>query len=169
MAKDSKKFVFTLNEIGGHAFKKWPGRWKNQESAYASVKAIAQRLEIGDINGKKKYKLIAAKDAARILEELTKTERKKAKHGQADLFSLLPAEEPAALVVNPEKVTDEIKKQIADSLKAGPVEVLTVQPATSSEEYKKGTARQLEKALELLQDAMRVFCECLIEFERGNR
>lgn len=168
MAKESKKFVFTLNEIGGHAFKKWPGRWKNQESAYASVKAIAQRLEIGDINGKKKYKLIAAKDAARILEELTKTERKKAKHGQADLFSLLH-EEPAALVVNPEKVTDELKHQIADSLTAGPVEVLTVHPTTSSEEYRKETAKKLEKALELLQDAMRVFCECLIEFERGNR
>ena len=167
MAKDSKKFVFTLNEIGGHAFKKWPGRWKNQESAYASVKAIAQRLEIGDINGKKKYKLIAAKDAARILEELTKTEKKKAKHGQADLFSLLPAED------HKEKKTLTLKDlynghDLAE-LNEGPVEVLTVQPATSSEEYRKETARQLEEALELLQDAMRVFCKCLIEFERGNR
>ena len=36
----------------------------------ASVKAVARDLNIGDINGKKRNKLIAARDAERILEVL---------------------------------------------------------------------------------------------------
>ena len=162
MAKESKKGVFTLNEIGAHALKKWPGRWKNQESAYASVKATAQRLEIGDINGKQKYKLIAAKDAARILEELTKHQKKTPQHGQADLFSLLPEQAPA-VVINPDKITDDIKKKFQDAF-TGPNELLTITPEPVNPEV----VQQLETAAGLLQDALRVFCNCLIEIERGR-
>lgn len=159
MAKESRKGIFTLNEIGAHALKKWPGRWKNQESAYASVKATAQRLEIGDINGKQKYKLIAAKDAARILEELTKHQKKTPQHGQADLFSLLPAEASAIVTAsNPDAITK------AKEALTGPAELLTIKPDPLSPE----ALRQLETAAGLLQDALRVFCNCLIEIERGR-
>lgn len=164
MQKGIKKGVYTLYELGAQALKKWPGRWKNQESAYASVKAAAQRLEIGDINGKKKYKLIAAIDAARILEELARTWKKKPQHGQADLFSLLPAEGPAVITANPDKLTKEEKQSFFDALKAGPVELLAVEPSKLSPEG----LRQLETAAGLLQDALRVFCNCLIELERGR-
>lgn len=94
MAKEYKKGVYTLNEISDIALKKYPGRWVNHESAYASVKAAARKLSINDINGKRKYKQIAAVEVARIFEILEKSNRRK-KSGpkQADLFSLLPAEE----------------------------------------------------------------------------
>ena len=165
MAKKTKQYVFTLNEIGYHAFKKWPGRWKNQESAYASVKAVAQRLEIGDINGKQKYKLIAAKDAARILEELTKHQRKQPQHGQVDLFSLVQA--PAILKADPDAVK-AVKAAIEENALTGPAELLTIQPATTSEEYRIETAKRLEKAAAILQDAVRVYCDCLFETLKGG-
>lgn len=91
MAREYKKGVYTLPEISAEAIKKYPGRWVNSESAYASVKNISRQLGIGDINGKKKYKQIAAVDVVRIFELLEKTNRgKKKAPGQADLFSLFP-------------------------------------------------------------------------------
>ena len=106
MARECKKGVFTLSEISAEAMKKYPGRWVNPESAYASVKTISRQLGAGDVNGKKKYKQIAAVDVARIFETLEKTNRgkKKAeKHTpqQADFFSLLP--EPVTITENADK------------------------------------------------------------------
>lgn len=161
--KTTKKGVFTLQEIGARAFKAWPGRWKNEESAYASIRTAARRLEIGDINGKQKYKLIKATDVSRIIDELTRIDKKKRhESGQANFFDLIP-EEPAVLTVDPAKITPEIKKQIKDSL-TGPAELLTIKPDPMSPE----ALRQLETAAGLLQDALRVFCNCLIEIERGR-
>lgn len=161
--KTTKKGVFTLQEIGARAFKAWPGRWKNEESAYASIRTTARKLEIGDINGKKKYKLIKAVDVSRILVELARTyKNKRHESGQADFFDLLP-DEPAVLTVDPAKITPELKQQIKDSL-TGPAELLTIKPDPVEPE----TLRQLETAAGLLQDALRVFCNCLIEIERGR-
>ena len=91
MAREYRKGIYTLTEISSEAIKKYPGRWVSSESAYASVKNISRQLGIGDINGKKKYKQIAAVDVVRIFELLEKTNRSKKKApGQADLFSLFP-------------------------------------------------------------------------------
>ncbi len=161
--KTTKKGVFTLQEIGARAFKAWPGRWKNEESAYASIRTAARRLEIGDINGKQKYKLIKATDVSRIIDELTRIDKKKRhESGQADFFDLIP-EEPAVLKVDPAKITPELKKQIKDSL-TGPAELLTIKHDPMGPD----TLQRLETAAGLLQDALRVFCNCLIEVERGR-
>lgn len=94
MAREYKKGVYTLKEISELAMKKYPDRWVNLDSAYASVKTAARQLAINDINGKRKYKQIAAVEVARIFEILEKcNRRKKSGPKQADLFSLLPAQE----------------------------------------------------------------------------
>lgn len=143
--KTIKKGVWTLQEIGARAFKAWPGRWKDEESAYASVRVAAQRLGVGDINGKKKYKLIAAVDVSRILGELTRIDKKKRhESGQADFFALIP-EAPEVLTINPDK-TD------------GPKTKATTPP----------NLRQLETAVGILKDALQIFFDCLMEYERGR-
>ena len=164
--KTTKNGVFTLQEIGARAFKAWPGRWKNEESAYASVRAAAQRLGVGDINGKQKYKLIKTTDVSRIIDELTRIDKKKRhESGQANFFDLIP-EEPAVLTVDipRSKITPEIKKQIKDAF-TGPAEVLTIdeEPKTTSPEL-----RALETAAGILKDALRVFLDCLMKYERGR-
>lgn len=81
MSKKLEKDVYTLEEIGELILKKCPNRFKNLNSAYASAKIVANRLGVEDINGKKRNKLIAARDAQRILDELQdmkKGKRKKA-------------------------------------------------------------------------------------------
>lgn len=164
MARAYKKGIYTLNEISAEAMKKYPGRWVNTDSAYASVKTISRQLSIGDINGKKKYKQIAAVDVARIFEVLEKTNRRKKKApGQADFFSLLP-EEPSIAV---EEVTPVL---------TGPAEVLTIEgmpetitpdePKTTPPDWRK--LRALETAADILKDALRVFLDCLMEYERGR-
>lgn len=170
--KTTKKGVFTLQEIGAGAFKTWPGRWKDEESAYASIRTTARKLEIGDINGKKKYKLIKAVDVSRILVELARTyKNKRHESGQADFFDLLP-DEPAVLTVDPAKITPEIKKQIKDAF-TGPAKVLTIDemPETITPDGPKTTPpdlRALETAADILKDALRVFLDCLMEYERGR-
>lgn len=118
MAREYKKGIYTLNEISAEAMKKYPGRWVNTDSAYASVKTISRQLSIGDINGKKKYKQIAAVDVARIFELLEKTnKRKKKAPRQADFFSLLPDAE----IVEPNiaapaiKSAEAIRKAVFDT------------------------------------------------------
>ena len=139
MAKEYRKGIYTLNEISAEAIKKYPGRWSTQESAYAAVKTAAQRQAVGDINGKKKYKQIAAVDAARIFEELekTNTRKKKAGHGQADLFELLP--EPVTLT---NKSADELAATFSYK-KPAPAQIM--QPVeTAAELYQ--TADELARA-----------------------
>ena len=175
MAREYKKGIYTLNEISAEAMKKYPGRWVNTDSAYASVKTISRQLSIGDINGKKKYKQIAAVDVARIFELLEKTNRRKKKApGQADFFALLP-EDPAVMTIDHKKNTPEIKKQFTDVF-TGPTEVLTIdempetiksdEPKTTPPDWRK--LRTLETAADILKDALRVFLDCLIDYERGR-
>ena len=156
--KTTKKGVFTLQEIGARAFKAWPGRWKNEESAYASIRTAARRLEIGDINGKQKYKLIKATDVSRIIDELTRIDKKKRhESGQANFFDLLP-DEPAVLTVDPASMN--IKSGFM-----GPAEVLTIAP---DETPNADRLKALETAADILKDALRVFLDCLMEYERGR-
>lgn len=87
MKRNYKKGVYTLREIGETVYKKCPGRFKNEESAYAMAKTTAQRLGIGDINGKKRCKFITATDAKTIVETIQRTPSKKAKRAeQVSLF-----------------------------------------------------------------------------------
>ena len=77
MSKKLEKDVYTLEEIGELILKKCPNRFKNLNSAYASAKIVANRLGVEDINGKKRNKLIAARDAEKseLKAETTAIER----------------------------------------------------------------------------------------------
>lgn len=152
MARECKKGVYTLNEISAEAMKKYPGRWVNPESAYASVKTISRQLGAGDINGKKKYKQIAAVDVARIFELLEKTNRgkKKAKKHtpqQADFFSLLP--EPVTITENADKF-----RYKAPAKKAAPAQI--IQPDEKADELYQ-TADELARAFVNFAQALRAY------------
>lgn len=145
-----KKGIYTFKEITALALKKWPGRWMNDESAYASIKAAAQRLKIGDINGKQKYKQIAAVDVSRILEELERTNTRKASgntKGQQNFFALLPRED----------ITETEKRQLADALKNAPTVLINGQSKNQDPQRLKA----LKTAADILADALRVFIVCL--------
>lgn len=100
MSKKLEKDVYTLEEIGELILKKCPNRFKNLNSAYASAKIVANRLGVEDINGKKRNKLIAARDAQRILDALQ--DMKKGKRKKAEKTELkaeqTPLERPAEQV-----------------------------------------------------------------------
>lgn len=70
MAKNAKKGTYTFKELGEIVMKKYPGKFVHLESASVQCAHVAQRLGIEDINGKKKYKQIAAGDADKILEDM---------------------------------------------------------------------------------------------------
>lgn len=140
MAREYRKGIYTLTEISAEAIKKYPGRWVSSESAYASVKNISRQLGIGDINGKKKYKQIAAVDVVRIFELLEKTNRgKKKAPGQADLFSLLP--EP----VTPASDNDNFSYKPSDKFARRPVPAQIIQADESAAELLQ-TADELARA-----------------------
>ena len=95
MSRNYSKGVFTLEEISQMVLDKFPGRFKNLKSAYATVKATVTELGIEDINGKKRYKLISARDADRVLARIREKARvkktapkaeKKTKAVQVSLF-----------------------------------------------------------------------------------
>lgn len=67
MAKNSAKATYTLTELGEIVMRKFPGHYKDIKNAASTVSYFANRLEIKDINGKKKFKHIAAADAEKIL------------------------------------------------------------------------------------------------------
>lgn len=81
MAKKFKKEILTLEEIGAIILERTEGRYKNLNSAYTAAKKAANILGIEDINGKKRNKLIAAKDAEAIIAYILepKQEQKPAK------------------------------------------------------------------------------------------
>lgn len=153
MAKEYKKGIFTLKEISDEAMKKYPGRWVNSDSAYASVKTAARQLGVGDINGKKKYKQIAAVDVARVFEILEKTNRgKKKAPGQADLFSLLP--EP----VTPADAKDKFTYKPSDKYARKPVPAQIIQPDETAAELLQ-TADELARAFFNFAQALKSFTQ----------
>ena len=159
MAREYKKGIYTLNEISAEAMKKYPGRWVNTDSAYASVKTISRQLSIGDINGKKKYKQIAAVDVARIFELLEKTnKRKKKAPRQAEFFSLLPDAE----IVEPNiaapaiKSAEAIRKAIFDT---APAQSLIIQTDEKTDDLAElyQTADELARAFVNFAQALKAY------------
>lgn len=90
MSRNYSKGVYTLEEIAQIVLEKCPGRFKHLNSAYASVKSTMTELGIEDINGKKRYKLIAARDAERIIDAIRGKSRgrvrKEKRAAQVSLF-----------------------------------------------------------------------------------
>ena len=149
MAREYRKGIYTLTEISAEAIKKYPGRWVSSESAYASVKNISRQLGIGDINGKKKYKQIAAVDVVRIFELLEKTNRgKKKAPGQADLFSLLP--EP----VTPASDNDNFSYKPSDKFARRPVPAQIIQ----ADETANAAPETLAELYQTADELARAFC-----------
>lgn len=62
-----KKEIYPFTEVGAMLFEKYPGHYLNIKSAIATVNTHARELGIGDINGKKSYRKMTAKDAERVL------------------------------------------------------------------------------------------------------
>ena len=62
-----KKEIYPFTEVGAMLFEKYPGHYLNLKSAIATVNTHARELGIGDINGKKSYRNMTAKDAERVL------------------------------------------------------------------------------------------------------
>lgn len=157
MAREYKKGIYTLNEISAEAMKKYPGRWVNTDSAYASVKTISRQLSIGDINGKKKYKQIAAVDVARIFELLEKTnKRKKKAPRQADFFSLLPDAE----IVEPNIAAPAIKS--AEAIRKAVFDTAPAQIIQTDEK-----ADELYQTADELARAFVNFAQALKEYTKG--
>ena len=62
-----KKEIYKFTEVGAMLFDMFPGHYLNLKSAIATVNTCARELGIGDINGKKSYRNMTAKDAERVL------------------------------------------------------------------------------------------------------
>lgn len=129
-----KKEVYTMIEIAERVMEKWPGRYKSIASANAAVRGAARELGIGDINGKGKYKNIAAKGAERILEHLGKNYRKTS----TPLEKIAKKDEATEFLkglVEPKAQVDAIpSERNAEIEKAEPVEVA---PLTATEKKAK--------------------------------
>lgn len=107
MAKKLKKEIYTLEEIGNIIYeldqKADVVRFRKPISAYAAAKKAALKLGIGDINGKKRNKLIAARDADAIIafvlngdDKAVKVAVPEPKPLQVSIFDLFQDEEEKA-------------------------------------------------------------------------
>lgn len=67
MPKKLKKDLYTFIEVGAMLFDSYPGHYSNLKSAIATVNTCARELGIGDVNGKKSYRKMTARDAERVL------------------------------------------------------------------------------------------------------
>lgn len=86
MSRNYSKGTYTVGEIAEIVMKKNPGRFKNVRIAHRQVNKTMVKMQIGDINGKKRCMLIPAKDAERLVEAITNSPRKKIKRGQVSIF-----------------------------------------------------------------------------------
>ena len=146
-----KKEVYTLYEIADILFDKFPGRYKNIQSARACVRGTARALGVGDINGKGRYKLIARVDAVKVIEEISGLKRRNRNgNGQTDIFEIFPELAPDDYGTTPEPITTEPKPIKSAVMPADPL--LT----------------RLGTAAGILEDALRVFLDCLLLLERGR-
>ena len=146
-----KKEVYTLYEIADILFDKFPGRYKNIQSARACVRGTARALGVGDINGKGRYKLIARVDAVKVIEEISGLKRRNhGGKGQTDIFEIFPELAPDDYGTTPEPITTEPK------------------PIKSAAIPTDALLKRLETAAGILEDALRVFLDCLLLLERGR-
>lgn len=86
MSRNYSKGTYTVGEIAEIVMKKNPGRFKNVRIAHRQVNKTMVKMQIGDINGKKRCMIIAAKDAERLVEAISNSPRKKIKRGQVSIF-----------------------------------------------------------------------------------
>lgn len=107
MAKKLKKEIYTLEEIGNIIYeldqKADAVRFRKPVSAYSAAKKAALKLGIEDINGKKRNKLIAARDAEAIISFVMNGDDKAVKEAvpepkplQVSIFDLFQDEEGKA-------------------------------------------------------------------------
>lgn len=151
MAKKFKKEVLTLEEIGSIIYEKAEGRYKNLNSAYSAAKKAALKLGIEDINGKKRNKLIAARDAEAIVDLVLEPKNKEA------LPEVKPEQKP--LQVSIFDLGLEIEGADA-SIGFDPVPVVPV--ITSEEETKQALKRFLDARRDL--EAL-IGCKIIIYFK----
>lgn len=88
MARNYSKATYTIGEIAKIVYDKCPGRYKNEKIAGREVCRIMKEMGIDDINGKKRFKQIAANDAVKIirhmLDEMNRKQKRRAQ--QVSLF-----------------------------------------------------------------------------------
>lgn len=123
MAKNAKKGTYTFKELGEIVMKKYPGKFVHLESASVQCAHVAQRLGIDDINGKKKYKQIAAGDADKILEDMRQSYENHPRTHSTPLERMAKQDEATEFLkslVEPQAVTSEQIDPIAlhEELKA---------------------------------------------------
>ena len=154
MAKNAKKGTYTFKELGEIVMKKYPGKFVHLDSASVQCAHVAQRLGIDDINGKKKYKQIAAGDAEKILEDMrqsyenhprthsTPLERM-AKQDEATEF-LKNLVEPQAITseqidvnASPEEIAKQTIKQSLTVIGGEEAKALTIKAKDPEEDFKK--------------------------------
>lgn len=90
--------------------KKYPGKFVHLESASVQCAHVAQRLGIDDINGKKKYKQIAAGDAEKILEDMRQSYENHPRTHSTPLERMAKKDEATEFLKNlvePQAVTSE--------------------------------------------------------------
>lgn len=133
MAKNSAKATYTLTELGEIVMRKFPGHYKDIKNAASTVSYFANRLEIKDINGKKKFKHIAAADAEKIIATMresyethpktwtTPIEREIRKADKVDV-AITENEPPTlpVLEVKAEKVTPEMRAELKEAMSKMP-------------------------------------------------
>lgn len=110
MAKNAKKGTYTFKELGEIVMKKYPGKFVHLESASVQCAHVAQRLGIDDINGKKKYKQIAAGDAEKILEDMRQSYENHPRTHSTPLERMAKQDEATEFLKNlvePQAVTSE--------------------------------------------------------------
>lgn len=110
MAKNAKKGTYTFKELGEIVMKKYPGKFVHLESASVQCAHVAQRLGIEDINGKKKYKQIAAGDAEKILEDMRQSYENHPRTHSTPLERMAKQDEATEFLKNlvePQAVTSE--------------------------------------------------------------
>lgn len=119
MAKNAKKGTYTFKELGEIVMKKYPGKFVHLESASVQCAHVAQRLGIEDINGKKKYKQIAAGDADKILEDMRQSYENHPRTHSTPLERMAKQDEATEFLKNlvePQAVTSEQVDPIKEAL-----------------------------------------------------
>lgn len=140
MAKKYKKEVLTLEEIGAVILEKTEGRYKNLNSAYTAAKKAANILGIEDINGKKRNKLISAKNADIIVNYVLEPKQKQEK---------TPVENPNRNDFIPETDITPLHSQVSIFDLIEPLEVPSV---SSTEEKETESSKKAEETIKVLDE-----------------
>ena len=98
-----KKEIYKFTEVGAMLFDMFPGHYLNLKSAIATVNTCARELGIGDINGKKSYRNMTAKDAERVLASCGESLRQ---------YQATPIERAIASATAPEAPAEPVKAPI---------------------------------------------------------